>query len=189
MINPTTITNYNRNQRELEEFLMFSIMVAGKSAKQTAQKLNLFLSKRENNESPLEYVDALLHEELDINLEEAMRNVRLGQYGRLGKAFAGIVKFQGRLHEVSVEDLESINGIGPKTARFFVLHSRQNVRHAVLDTHILKWLKLHGENAPKTTPTGKKYAMLEEAFLTYAWKYELSPADLDLHIWKQYSQK
>lgn len=186
MINPTTITNYNRNQRELEEFLMFSIMVAGKSAKQTAQKLNQFLNHREDGESPLEFVDNLLHEG---SLDHMMKQCRLGQYGRLGKAFAGIVKFQGRLHEVSVEDLESINGIGPKTARFFVLHSRQNVRHAVLDTHILKWLKLHGENAPKSTPTGKKYAMLEQAFLTYAWKYEMNPADLDLHIWKQYSQK
>lgn len=186
MINPTTITNYNRNQRELEEFLLFSIMVAGKSASGTAKKLNQFLTHRENGESPLEFVDNLLHEG---SLDHMMKQCKLGQYGRLGKAFAGIVKFQGRLHEVSVEDLESINGIGPKTARFFVLHSRQNVRHAVLDTHILKWLKLHGENAPKSTPTGKKYAMLEQAFLNYAVKYDLHPADLDLHIWKQYSQK
>jgi len=51
MINPTTITNYNRTQSELEEFLMFSIMVAGKSAKQTAQKLNQFLRMREDCES------------------------------------------------------------------------------------------------------------------------------------------
>jgi thermostable 8-oxoguanine DNA glycosylase len=189
MINPTNITNYNRNQRELEEFLMFCIMVAGKSAKQTAQKLNLFLSKRENNESPLEYVDALLHEELGINLEQAMRNGRLGQYGRLKKAFAGILKFQGHLHEVSVEDLESINGIGPKTARFFILHSRKNARHAVLDTHILKWLKLHGENAPKSTPSGNKYIQLENRFLQLANDYNMSVADLDLSVWKQYSQK
>ena len=186
MINPTTITNHDRNQRELDEFLLFSIMVAGKSASGTAKKLNQFLTHIENGESPLEFVDNLLHEG---SLDHMMKQCRLGQYGRLGKAFAGILRFQGHLHEISVEDLESINGIGPKTARFFVLHSRQNVRHAVLDTHILKWLKLHGENAPKSTPTGKKYAMLEQAFLTYSWKYEMNPADLDLHIWKQYSQK
>jgi thermostable 8-oxoguanine DNA glycosylase len=186
MINPTTITNYNRTQSELEEFLMFSIMVAGKSAKQTALKLNQFLNMREDCESPLEFLDNLIHEG---RLYDAMKNCRLGQYGRLAKAFQGIVQLRNKLHKASVNDLEAITGIGPKTARFFILHSRENVRLAVLDTHILKWLKLHGENAPKTTPTGKKYAMLEQAFLNYAWKYEMEPATLDLHIWKQYSQK
>jgi thermostable 8-oxoguanine DNA glycosylase len=186
MINPTTITNYNRTQSELEEFLLFSIMVAGKSAKQTALKLNQFLNMREDCETPLEFVDNLVH---NGELDNAMKVCRLGQYGRLGSAFRGIVKLRNRLHEASVDVLESIKGIGPKTARFFVLHSREGASHAVLDTHILKWLKLHGENAPKSTPSGKKYAMLEQAFLTYAWKYEMQPADLDLHIWKQYSQK
>jgi thermostable 8-oxoguanine DNA glycosylase len=190
MISPTNITNYNRSQAELEEFLLFSIMVAGKGAKVTAQKLDSFLGQRYawglDDKSPLEYIKWLIHQ--DRIMEEFVEH-KLGQYNRLSKAFAGIVKFKGRLDKVSVQDLESVSGIGPKTARFFILHSRKDVRLAVLDTHILKWLKLHGENAPKTTPTGKKYAMLEEAFLTYAWKYEMNPADLDLHIWKQYSQK
>ena len=186
MINPTTITNYNRTQSELEEFLMFSIMVAGKSAKQTAQKLNQFLRMREDCESPLEFLDNLIQ---DGKLDNTMKVCKLGQYGRLASAFEGIVKLRNRLHEVSVDTLESINGIGPKTARFFVLHSRQGASHAVLDTHILKWLKLHGENAPKSTPSGKKYAELEQAFLNYAVQYDMPVADLDLHIWKQYSQK
>lgn len=189
MIDPTKITNYNRNQRELEEFLLFCIMVAGKSASGTAQKLHQFLMRRENNESPLEYVDALVHEELNLDLDIAMRNVRLGQYKRLGTAFRGILQFQNRLHEVSVEDLESISGIGSKTARFFILHSRPNVSHAVLDTHILKWLREQGFDAPKSTPPKKKYAELEKIFLTFAWKNEITPAELDLQIWKSYSQK
>lgn len=189
MIDPTKITNYNRNQRELEEFLLFCIMVAGKSASGTAQKLHQFLMRRENNESPLEYVDALVHEELNLDLDTAMRNVRLGQYKRLGTAFRGILQFQNRLHEVSVEDLESISGIGSKTARFFILHSRPNVSHAVLDTHILKWLREQGVDAPKSTPPKKKYAELEKIFLTFAWKNEITPAELDLQIWKSYSQK
>jgi thermostable 8-oxoguanine DNA glycosylase len=190
MIDPTNITKYNRNQGELEEFLLFSIMVAGKSAKTTTQKLNQFLNTQQkfglNNFTPLSYVDYLVNSGL---LDAVMKNCKLGQYNRLSKAFKGIVKFQNRLHEVSVQDLESISGIGAKTARFFILHSKENARLAVLDTHILKWLKLHGENAPKATPTGKKYALLEGAFLNYAEKYDLHPATLDLHIWKQYSQK
>ena len=41
MITPTTITNYNRTEAELEEFLMFAILVAGKGAEQQALKLHL----------------------------------------------------------------------------------------------------------------------------------------------------
>jgi hypothetical protein len=44
MIDPYNITNYNRTQNELEEFLLFCIVVAGKTAYIQAQKLNEFLS-------------------------------------------------------------------------------------------------------------------------------------------------
>lgn len=190
MINPTSITNYARTQNEMEEFLLFSIMVAGKSAKTTTQKLDQFLAQRDtwglDDKSPLEYIKWLIHQD---RLKEQLMAHKLGQYARLEKAFTGIIKFKGRLNKIGVQDLEGVVGIGPKTARFFILHSREDARLAVLDTHILKWLKLHGENAPKTTPTGKKYAMLEQSFLNYAEKYDLHPADLDLHIWKHYSQK
>jgi thermostable 8-oxoguanine DNA glycosylase len=186
MINPTTITNYHRTQSELEEFLLFSIMVAGKSAKQTALKLHYFLELKENGESPFELVENLIKDDL---LDTAMRSCKLGQYGRLGSAFRGIVKLRNRLHEASVDVLESIKGIGPKTARFFVLHSREGASHAVLDTHILKWLRVHGENAPKSTPSGKKYSELEKRFIFWAGQYAMPLADIDLQIWKQYSQK
>lgn len=190
MIDPTNITNYNRTQSELEEFLMFSIMVAGKGADITSKKLDSFLAQRDvwglDDKSPFEYVKWLKN---SSKLVQQLVAHKLGQYSRLEGAFKGILKFKGRLHEVSVDELESVDGIGCKTARFFILHSREDVRLAVLDTHILKWLRLHGEDAPKATPTRNKYALLERAFLGYADKYDLHPAELDLHIWKQYSQK
>jgi len=190
MIDPTNITNYNRSKSELEEFLMFSIMVAGKGADITAKKLDSFLAQRDvwglDDKSPLEYLKWLKH---NGRLVQQMVEHKLGQYSRLEGAFKGILKFKGRLDKVSVEQLESVDGIGCKTARFFILHTREDVRLAVLDTHILKWLRLHGEDAPKATPTRNKYALLETAFLGYADKYGMHPAELDLCIWKQYSQK
>jgi thermostable 8-oxoguanine DNA glycosylase len=190
MIDPTNITNYNRTQSELEEFLIFSIMVAGKNASMTAKKIDSFLAQRDvwglDDKSPLEYLKWLKH---NGRLVQQMVEHKLGQYSRLEGAFNGILKFKGRLDKVSVSDLESVDGIGCKTARFFILHSREDVRLAVLDTHILKWLRLHGEDAPKSTPTKNKYKLLEQAFLNYADKYDMHPADLDLSIWKQYSKK
>ena len=189
MINPTTITNFNRTEEELEEFLIFAILVAGKGAEQQAKKLDAFLNyhyptNRRFKNKPFEYIEWLL----DWNmLDIIMKEFKLGQYNRIGHAFTEIVKFKGRLKKITLEELESIKGIGSKTARFFLLHSRKDAQFAVLDTHILKWLREQGYDAPKATPTKKKYAVLEKIFLTEAWKREMLPADLDLMIWKSYA--
>jgi thermostable 8-oxoguanine DNA glycosylase len=185
MINPTTITNYNRTETELEEFLMFAILVAGKKAEQQAKKLEQFLANCPYAKySPFQYLEYLIKTH---TLSGEMMRLKLGQYKRLTFAFIGILKFKGRLKNVSIDELEGVKGIGSKTARFFVLHSRPNQKVAVLDTHILKWLREQGHNAPKATPSKKKYAVLEKIFLTEALKREMLPADLDLQIWKSYA--
>lgn len=188
MITPTTITNYNRTEAELEEFLMFAILVAGKGAEQQAKKLDAFLKHCMHDQigKPFKQI-----EELDkLNwLEIKMKQFKLGQYKRIGHAFREILKFKGKLKKVTIEELESVKGIGSKTARFFVLHSRPNVKVAVLDTHILKWMKAIGHDVPKATPTKKKYGIIEKLFLCMAEARNMSPADLDLHIWKSYATK
>jgi thermostable 8-oxoguanine DNA glycosylase len=189
MIDPTTITNYNRTEAELEEFLLFCIMVAGKNAKQTAKKLDEFLHVSNMlNQSPFDYLnDKLKGIGLDLNF--VIKECKLGQYKRLERAFKGILQFKNRLKEVSVEELESVSGIGSKTSRFFVLHSRPDQQVAVLDTHILKWMYSQGYDVPKSTPPKGRYGLIEKQFLTEAWKHEKTPAEFDLEIWKQYSQK
>lgn len=187
MITPATITNYDRTEEELEEFLMFAILVAGKSAEQQAKKLDEFLKRCMYPQigKPFAHIEYLTKNNW---LEIHMKEFKLGQYQRIGKAFREILKFKGKLKTVTIQELESIPGIGSKTARFFVLHSRPDARVAVLDTHILRWLRDQGYDAPKATPPKKKYGLLEQIFLTEAWKREMTPADLDLTIWKEYSK-
>jgi thermostable 8-oxoguanine DNA glycosylase len=185
MIVPEKITNYNRTEKELEEFLIFAILVAGKTAKTQARKLEQFLASCPySHYTPFEYLEYMIKTN---TLTGEMMRLKLGQYKRLLIAFLGIVRFKGNLKNVTVDDLESIKGIGSKTARFFVLHSRPKVRHAVLDTHILKWMGALGINVPKATPPKKKYKELEEKFLALADERNMSVADLDLHIWKTYA--
>lgn len=189
MINPDNITNYNRTIEEAEEFLLFSIMVAGKNAKTTAKKLDSFLNLKKifgmERMLPFQFIERLSNGNL---LDLAIRNAKLGQYKRIKKAFEGVLQFKGwKIFSVKPQDLESVKGIGPKTARFFILHTQRGVSHAVLDTHILRWLRDHGVDAPKSTPSGKKYLELENKFLTYAKEYEINPAELDIQIWKSYS--
>lgn len=186
MIEPTKITNFNRTEAELEEFLMFAILVAGKTAKTQAKKLHDFLLPYSRvGTSPFEGLEHLIENGCIIT---HMKNHKLGQYNRIGHAFREIVKFKGRLKDVTLDELESVKGIGSKTARFFLLHSRPDQELAVLDTHILKWLAVVTRiGMPKSTPAKKKYREIEQLFLTEASIRNMTPADLDLHIWKTYA--
>jgi len=188
MITPTTITNYNRTEEELEEFLMFAILVAGKGAEQQAKKLDAFLKHCMTKEKgkPFAHIKHLVSMGW---LEIHMKQFKLGQYKRIGHAFKEILKFKGKLKKVTIEQLESVKGIGSKTARFFILHSRPDAKVAVLDTHILKWLNEKGYKVPKATPPKNRYAEIECYFLAEAMFHQMTPADLDLTIWKSYATK
>ena len=193
MITPTNITNYNRTQSELEEFLMFAILVAGKTAKTQAEKLDWFLkTARIIKVSPFKWLRYLIDYEDELlkasHLSERLKTYKLGQYNRIEKAFRGILQFEGRLDAVTLEELESIEGIGPKTARFFLLHSRPDQKVAALDTHILKFMAEKGYKVPKSTPSKKKYGQIEKDFLTECEKAGKDVADMDLEIWKTYSK-
>lgn len=190
MIVPEKITNFNRTQAELEEFALFAILVAGKSAKVTAKKLDnfLFVPCQLGAMTAFEWIIHLNQIQItDRALYHMVKLHRLGQYRRVVRAFTDIVKLKDKLSTVTVDELEQVYGIGRKTASFFVVHSQANARHAVLDTHILHWLRDNGHDAPMVTPSRRKYVELEQVFLDYCEQAQKTPAELDLEIWKKYS--
>jgi len=164
----------------LEAWALFCVAVAGKSAKTTIRAMNNFLADR-GNKSPFHYVDIL--ESLGI-LEKELRKHRVGQYTKLVKAYTMLVMLKPeQLRTWTVEQFEQIPGIGPKTSRFFVQSTRENTRYAVLDTHVLAWLREQGHDVPKSTPTKKNYAKIEALYLQIADELGLSPRELDAQIW------
>lgn len=197
--NPTI---YARTDYELEEFLLFSIMVAGKTAKTTQKALARFLGEPDHR-TPIGKVYSWI---MDGSLEQRLKDARTGNYTKLIKAFKELfpaiigwvwdrrgvgsttTEFIHPFRTVTIEELESIHGIGPKTSRFFILHSREGERLAVLDTHILKWLaKEHPDlKIPKSTPSGTQYKTLEQVFLADCDRLRRTPAELDLEIWLEY---
>lgn len=189
MITPEKITDYNRTEADLEEFLLFAILVAGKKASTTAKKLDSFLVGRITN-SPFQLLQAFVSQEEEGHkvLDGWIKGHKLGQYKRLNSAFRGVLQFRDRLKDVTVEELESVKGIGPKTSRFFILHSRPDQQVACLDTHILKWMGSKGHKVPKTTPSKKKYKQIESDFLHECHKAGKNVADMDLEIWKSYAK-
>lgn len=186
MIDPKNITNFNRTDAELEEFMLFAIVVAGKKSAQQVRKLSSFLALVRFNPkfmgmTPLDYVRYL---DAGGVLESELELVKMGQYTRIGQAFRSLAASGLDLRACSVADLEALPGIGPKTARFFVLHTRENARVAALDTHVLKWLRSLGHSTPKQTPPkAKAYAKLESVFLDEADRRGIHPAHLDLSVW------
>ncbi len=168
---------------DLEQFLVFSVLVANKPAKRMwALAFNLtFLPAWE---TPL---GAIRHLIANDDLEKKLRELKTGQYRRLSQCLTAIAKADLDLRKCTVENLEAIHGIGPKTARFFILKTRPDAKHAVLDTHILKWLRSRSIKAPRSTPSGKKYAALEQIFLAECEKEDKSPAEMDQEIWEHYA--
>jgi thermostable 8-oxoguanine DNA glycosylase len=136
--------------------------------------------------SPFDVIKFL--DKSDILMYGIMK-AKLGQYNKLYKAFKYLCDNNLNLSACSAQDLEKIPGIGMKTSRFFIMHSRDSRDIAVLDVHILKFLSSLGYNVPKTTPNKKQYLILEKIFLNYCTENNIHPAQADLNIWKSYAKK
>jgi len=180
----------DRTTDELEECLLFCIVVAGKTAA-TQQRLlkNFLTSFPSQSTSPFDLI-----REMDAagKLSQQLMYSKLGQYTRLTSCFRDLVAANLDLYTCTVDDLEAIHGIGPKTARFFLTCTRLDVRFAVIDTHLLKFMRdyLCEHNIPATTPGNKKeYSRLEKLYLDYVDRVGVNPAELDLAIWKIYANK
>ena len=192
MINPYDITNYSRSEAELQELLMFCILVAGKTAYIQAQKLEEFLNSiklRLMLPESIEPFESIKSAEVHGILLEEIHKAKLGQYNKIYKAFDYLINNKIDLSECGPIELEKIPGVGMKTSRFFILHSRDTKNIAVLDVHILKFLGSLGHKVPKTTPNKNQYNYLEQKFLEHCSTNNLHPAKADLEIWKFYAKK
>jgi thermostable 8-oxoguanine DNA glycosylase len=182
MITPKNITNFSRTTHELQSFFLFGLFCAGKNSDYASKCLSRLLSK--DKDEPFKILKTLG----EIGIHNALVASRIGQYSRLTKGIMQALDLD--LATCSLEDLMNIHGVGPKTARFFLLHTRANYECAVLDTHILKFLRDHQVDAPKNTPTNyKQYLDLEKKFI-YLAKINfpsMALADIDLTLWMKYS--
>lgn len=175
MIDPKNITNYNRNEWELQEFFIFCIAVAGKKSDQTALKVqelsehinemfveNPFYEKVKPETGIIHY---LLGEQDEGNAGiELLRELKFGKYNQWEKFIEYfkrlkwwtldlLPKSEGItigewLRLAPIELLERIPSVGKKTSRFFKLHSDPKARCVPLDTHILKFIKSQSLDLP-----------------------------------------
>ena len=232
-IDPNNFTDFDASDWKIQEMFLYAIAVAGKPSMETAWKINNmtqeFLemigenpiySECDNPTGPLHFL-----------LTECAKPIywieshKLGKYRTWEDMFywfrshipvsAGYgEKLVRYLRDATVDQLLNIPGVGPKTARFFKLHTERDNLCVPLDTHILKflaWELRHGApdwlveetgdgpllslmftSIPTSTPQGKKsYKFWEGVALELMQDYRefhglKTLADADLRIWKQY---
>ena len=145
LIDPKDITNYSRTDVELQSFWIFCILVAGKNSDTTARLVTKLLKDR-GDKTPFEFIRSLKL----VELHEYIKVCKTGQYDRVRKALYFSAKLD--LRTCTRDDLMDVYGVGPKTARFFLLHSREFCDEVVLDTHILNWMRVKCDikDAPKS---------------------------------------
>lgn len=193
MVNPENITNYDLTDVQLEAHILFWVCAAGKNGRVAARCLDEFLEAVEGKRwGPMQ---AIFRAAQQHNLPFLLRDCGIGCYMSKARSFLELSLAVGQkelnLRTCTAEELEKIHGIGMKTSRCFILHSRHGARYAGLDTHMLKHLRDKGvENVPKSTPSSKKeYERLEKEVLKLADEANTLPADYDLMVWNKYSKK
>jgi endonuclease III len=169
---------------EVQARLMYSVIVAGKSAKfANTVMARWFAANAADEEMPFAVLKRLKD---SGKLEASFREARTGNYGKLTAAMSQVVDMDIDLLTCTPQQLEEIPGIGPKTSRFFIMWIRPEERYAALDVHILRWMKKFGYDVPKSTPqSSKKYAQIEQWFIAEADHMGMTPRELDAIIWDE----
>ena len=186
LVDPKNITIYNRTDSELQIFWLFCILVAGKNSDTTSRLLTRLLSIVDDSQTPFEALQNLGEK----NLYKLLLDNKTGQYDRIHKAI--LQSLQLNLRNCSRDELMSIYGVGPKTARFFLLHTREFCKEIVLDVHILKWMreKCHIMGVPRNTPQNidqyETLAKLCRKLMTQHYP-DFTLAQIDLMIWTEMS--
>jgi endonuclease III len=191
MIDPYDL-DHPWDEHRLQEWILFGICVANKPASVTAKKLEGFLYEsfpswkaQPLNPTPFDKVNHLVKCK---TLRSRLEKYRVGQYSRIEKAFCEVVTKIPEVLKTSIEELETVSGIGPKTARMIVLYWKPETECAPLDTHVLKWLRQEGYDAPKGTPSGRKYRELEKIFIREAKWRGYTPKQLDEIVWNMFAR-
>lgn len=201
MVNPNKITNYKLSTSALQEHAIFWLLVAGKTAKVISKRMKLVFNHlqelwiRDHKHAhqipvfPFDLIRDLASRRRGSDwLAIILKQYGIGCHGVKAKGMIQLARAAINLRKCPPEALEAICGIGMKTARCFILHSRRNAQCSGLDTHLLHLLRDLGFDVPRSTPgSRKKYLDIEHLFLEIVSRTTKTPAELDLLIWRVYS--
>ncbi len=178
LIDPERLTNYARNQCQLEALGIYSVLAWGRQAKRAQNAVETLLIECPPAATPYGQVRAAIGAG---TLRLCVEATRIGDYAKRRRALEKLVAMDVRT--AGVDELSS--AVGLKSARLIVLHSRPNQAVAALDRHVLAYLRGRGHDVPEqdTPRSPKRYAHLERLFLAECEQQGRDPAELDLATW------
>ena len=130
--------------------------------------------------------------------------MKLGKYSLLERSFRALAASGADLRTCDWRGLTAFPGIGIKTSKFFILHSRAGEMHGVLDTHVLNWMRRHWEVAgPRQLVVPRHSPQDPAAYVFWETVYfgmiaanrhpgrgePIDWAKVDLDLWKQQRAK
>lgn len=200
---------------ELQEFLFFSIAVAGKNAARTASSLHSWLSEQndlmweddnifvwQKDCSPFSVVYNYLRKytiwtESNFPMKHLVKDMLAGDlrrhgfgcYNQRAESFIQATEMYGSIgiRRAKFEGLLQIKGVGLKTASFFLAYTGMEPGRVILDTHILAWLREQGrQSIPKATPRSRsRYDDVSAFFCMEAALRDMTTLELDRKIWQE----
>lgn len=185
LVDPHDITNYALTLPRLQERLLFWIAAANNDANTASRGLYRFLMKIDGYDEPFAAI-----RRYDVEtLMQLLKESGIGKYTRKARAFLEAAHFEKDLRRCSVDELEALYGVGMKTARCFVMHSRKEAQVAALDTHIKKGLRKLGHDVPMGTLGRNAYLEWEKVLQKYTEQLGMSAAAHDMAWWKAYKTR
>lgn len=166
-------TTYNR-----QVFLIFGILVAGKTSGFGVEKTRALLDALPGSSRSLPFRRILL---AYYGLEGLLREIRTGRYGLLAVTFRETARTIN-VDKCTIANLQSVPGIGPKTANYFMMYGRGDRTCAAIDTHMKKFLRECG------CKVGSDYMAMQRAFVRRAEALKLAPMELDAYIWQHFAR-
>ena len=190
-IDPLQITKFDLTDEELEERVLFWIFAIQNNSDIAARGLHAFLDNIGGlTGSPFEAIRNAYSGPEEI--APVLKDVGIGKFTQKSQFIWSAAVSGVDLRQDDVGRLRAcIKGFGPKTARCFIMHSRPAQHFAGLDTHIMKWLKMLGyKKVPAQTPQNPKvYEFWQRVFLAEAKNRGVTPAELDLAVWRMFKEK
>src|SRR5262245_19237607 len=179
LVEPTRLTNYQRSSDELEALVIYSVMAWGREAGRAQRAVGDLL-----DHCPPAAISPFGHIRAAIDagsLLDAVKATRIGDYAKRTRALVRAVE-----HDPRTVDVDTLSAcVGLKSARLVILHSRADASCAVLDRHVLAYLRDLGYDVPErdTPRKPRRYAALERLVLAECARQGRHPAELDLTTW------
>jgi hypothetical protein len=183
LITDDNLINFARTEEELQIFLLYCGFSVNKTRRHAQTALAKLLDMGRGS-LPFERIRSLIKAG---RLRRCLEQTGIGAYTRLEGFLRNVVSANIDLRQGSVDDYDAIHGIGPTKARLFVLCTREDARCAVLDTHILKFLREQGyAKVPEQSPESlREYERLEGYWLKEVDKSGMTPAQYNLKRWRE----